>query len=195
MRLNPRRIPGCWDDGFALDVHTTASEFLGHDEYGNPQFETTRSEIGELVYQLKYRNDRSALGPIASAVCDFVRRWRPGIDLIVSAPPSRQRPVQPLFELAEAVGKLLGLPVDLRSVRKVAETPELKNVYEYSKRLELLEGAHAIEGAALRGRRVLLLDDLYRSGATLNTVARLMKETGGAAAVFVLTLTRTRTST
>ena len=60
------------------------------------------------------------------------------------------------------------------------------------KRLELLGGAHSIEGDALRGRRVLLLDDLYQSGATLNAIARLLKEAGGVSAVFALALTRAR---
>ena len=74
-------------------------------------------------------------------------------------------------------------------MRKIKETPELKNV-DYAKRLELLEGAHSVEGDPLRGRSILLLDDLYQSGATLNAVARLLRQTGGASAVFVLALTR-----
>ena len=68
----------------------------------------------------------------------------------------------------------------------------MKNVDYDPKRFELLRGAHSIEGDALRRRRVLLLDDLYRSGATLNAVASLLKEEGGVSAVFALALTRTR---
>jgi predicted amidophosphoribosyltransferase len=81
--------------------------------------------------------------------------------------------------------------VDKTSVRKTKATPELKNV-DYAKRLELLAGAHDVEGSALAGRRILLLDDLYQSGATLNAIARLLKDTGGAAAVLALALTRAR---
>jgi hypothetical protein len=57
---------------------------------------------------------------------------------------------------------------------------------------ELLAGAHAVEGAALRGQRIPLLDDLYQSGATFNAIARVIKEQGGASAVFALALTRAR---
>ncbi len=86
---------------------------------------------------------------------------------------------------------LLNLPVNKTSVRKIKATPELKNV-DNAKRLELLGGAHSIEGGGLRDRRVLLLDDLYQSGATLNAITLLLKEAGGVSAVFALALTRAR---
>jgi hypothetical protein len=97
--------------------------------------------------------------------------------VIVPTPPSKSRAVQPLFQIADEVGRLLSLPVDKTSVRKTKVTPELKNV-DHAKRLELLGEAHSIQGEALRGQRVLLLDDLYQSGATLNAIAS-SKGSGG----------------
>ena len=191
MQLNPRPLQGTWDDGCVLDRHVTSSEFVGYNESGHPQFESTRTELGELLYRLKYRGDQSAVAPIAQAACDFVRGWNPGIDIIVPASPSKNRAVQPLFQIAHELGRLLDLPVDKTSVRKTKATPELKNL-DYAQRVELLKGAHAIEGEGLKGQRVLLLDDLYQSGATMNALARLIKESGGASAVFALALTRTR---
>lgn len=189
------RIPGPWDDGFALDFHTSSSVFVGHDATtGHPVFETQRPELGERLFQLKYRGDRSAVAPIAEAAAGFLRSWSPGIEVVVPAPPSRARSIQPLIEIAAALGGLLDLPVEAASVRRIRETPELKDLYEYGQRLEALAGAHTIDGDSLRGRRVLLLDDLYRSGATLNALTRLVRAEGGASAVFALALTRTRSS-
>jgi predicted amidophosphoribosyltransferase len=168
-----------------------SSEFLGYNEYGHPQFETTRTELGELLYQLKYQGDRSAIAPIVQVACRFVREWNPGIDVIVPAPPSKMRGVQPLFEIADELGKLLRLPVDKTSVRKTKKMPELKNV-DHDQRVNHIRGAHSIDVRSLRRRRVLLFDDLYQSGATLNAIARLLKEAGGATAVFALALTRAR---
>jgi predicted amidophosphoribosyltransferase len=191
MQLSPKQVHGNWDDGFTLDTHIQSSQFTGYNDYGHPQFDTVRTELGELLYRLKYKGDLSAVAPIAEAAVDFLRQWNPGIDSIVPAPPSRTRLIQPLFQIADEIGSILNLPVDKGSVRKIKETPELKNV-EYAKRFESLSGAYAVDEDALRGRRILLLDDLYQSGATLNATACLLKGAGGAIAVFALALTRAR---
>ena len=150
MQLNPRPVRGTWDDGRTLDLHILSSEFVGYNEYGHAQFESTRTELGELLYRLKYKGDQSAIAPIAQAACDFVRGWNPGIEVIVPAPPSKSRAVQPLFQIADELGRLLSLPVDKTSVRKTKATPELKNV-DHTKRIELLGGAHSIRGRCLEG--------------------------------------------
>lgn len=190
MQLNPQQMKGVWDEGYTLDRHVESSEYIGEDEHGNPQFETTRTELGELLFQLKYRSDVTAVEPIATAAAGFIRTWQRRIDFIVPVPPSRSRAIQPLFQVADALGRLLKLPVDRRTLRKTRNTLQLKNV-DPDKRLEILVGAHALHGSALKGRCILLLDDLYQSGATLNAVAQVLKD-GGASAVFVLALTRAR---
>ena len=194
MNINPRRILGFWDDGFSLDVHTTDSVLLGHDEFGHPEFDTRRTELGERLYQLKYRGDRSAVASLAEVAAGFVRSWNPGVNIIVPVPPSRHRQFQPLLAVAEHLAKRLDLPFDATSVQKVKKVPELKGVFDLSKRTELLAGAHDLQGATFQDRRVLLFDDLFRSGATMNAIAKLLRSVGGAAAVFALTLTRTRTA-
>jgi competence protein ComFC len=50
-RINPRKLSGPWTEGYALDLHTASSEFLGYDEFGHEQFNTERTEVGELVYR------------------------------------------------------------------------------------------------------------------------------------------------
>ena len=85
--INPKRIAGSWTEGFALDFHTLSSEYIGDDEYGHPQFDTKRSEIGELLYKLKYREDKSVLGDLVTTVSQFIKSTNWPVDLIVSVPP------------------------------------------------------------------------------------------------------------
>lgn len=94
-KINPLRIDGPWADGRVLDLHSSGSEFLGYDEYGHEQFDTRRTDVGELLYRLKYRNDLSAVDEIGAVAEKFIRSRRINFDVIVPAPPTRSRRVQP----------------------------------------------------------------------------------------------------
>lgn len=190
--VNPRQIPGRWREGFALDLHTTASVFLGHDEYGRAQFDTTRSEVGELLYRLKYSNDQTVVAELADAAANFIRQRAQQLDVIATVPPSRQRQVQPVHLLAAEIGRLLRLPFDQGLVTRVTQGPELKGIFDYNERAEALAGAYAAASTA-RGRAILLFDDLYRSGASMNAVAESLYGQG-ARDVVALALTQTRSN-
>jgi len=43
ISFHPVRIPGRWREGYALDLHTVQSTFLGDDAYGHARFDTERS--------------------------------------------------------------------------------------------------------------------------------------------------------
>lgn len=191
--MNPMRIPGRWPEGFVLDYHTTGSTYLGDDQYGHPVFDTTRTELGELLYRLKYQSDITVVAALAGAAEEFLRSWNPGLTLVVPVPASRKdRPIQPVVVLAEELGRRVGLPVRADAVSRVKELPELKNVYDYDTRVRLLSDAHQVKTSVTTGQVVLLFDDLYRSGATMNAVTRTLYDLGGVSDVFALALTRTR---
>ncbi len=196
VKIDSMKLPGPWTDGYVLErQHTLSSEFLGHDSFGNPQFDTKRSELGELVFRLKNRNDKNTLDPIAETAVKFIEGWAPPFDLIVPVPPSRKRlAYQPVVEIAKAIGRRLSKPVNLTAVKKIKDTPELKNVFDYQERRKLLQGAFNVDRDVASRKRILLIDDLYRSGATAAVVAQDLLDSG-AAAVYMLAMTKTRTRT
>jgi len=112
--------------------------------------------------------------------------------VLVPVPPSRKRTFQPVRLLAKGIGKALGIDVCLDCIVKVKDSPELKDIFDFDKRMSILRSAFKICESNVAGRSVLLFDDLYRSGATLNAVAVLLRKKGTAKNLYVLTLTRTR---
>lgn len=178
VNVHPMKIPGRWRDGYALDHHTLSSTYLGDDEFGHAQFDTKRSDIGELLYHLKYKSDASAVASIVETVASFVASWNPGADLIVPVPPSRPRPSQPVLVLADALAKRLSLPCAESCVTRTREVPELKSVYDYDERIRLLANTHAVDKAQVQGR----------------TITAALYDEGAAADVFALTITRTRSN-
>ena len=193
VAYQPKKIPGRWRGGYALDVHTVSSSYLGDDEFGHSRFETIRSEMGELLYKLKFGRDQTVVPVIADALEKFVKDWNPGIDVIVPVPPSSERTFQPVIVLGDELEHRLGIAV-VKCIKKVKDTPQLKNVADLDERLRILEGVHEVDSAGIRGKRILLFDDLYRSGATMNAITDILYDHGGAAEVFALTVTRTRSN-
>jgi predicted amidophosphoribosyltransferase len=86
----------------------------------------------------------------------------------------------------------LDVPLYANYLIKVKQTPELKNMFDYQQRLEALGIAFSVRNLSLKGKNVLLFDDLYRSGATMHAVTQVLYEKGQVSKVFVLALTKTR---
>jgi len=178
-------------EGYALDIQVVSSNFIGYDEFGHPRFDTTRSEIGEHLYKLKYGNESASIDPIVETIAQFVRSWKIQIDLIIPVPPSNlKRTSQPLLELARALGAKMGIPLCEDCLVKVKGTAQLKNIQDYQARVKLLENAFTVATEQTRGKNVLVFDDLYQSGATLHEIARILSGVGLVSNVYVLAVTR-----
>jgi predicted amidophosphoribosyltransferase len=192
MMLHPQGVTGPWKAGIVLDWHTVASQVIGQNEFGHPIFDNTRSEIGELLYQFKYRGDQSALQKILSATVEYLRERAKGrFDLIVPVPPSN--PTRTVTnQLAKGLAIGLGTGFSATALVKSKNTSELKSVSDPEVRKQILEDAFRADNQQVASKTVLLVDDLYRSGATLEAATAALTTQDGAKSVYVLTVTRTR---
>jgi len=188
-QVSPVEIKGKWRKGFALDRHVVSSEFLGYNEAGHPQFDNKRSEIGELIYRLKYQNDQSAIDPLVEVAVAYLKEWNPGMNAVVPVTPSRERKVQPVVTIGAAIARKLDVEFGGDWISRTGKVPELKNV-KHDERVRLLQGAHTVEQKKVKGRKVLLLDDLFQTGATMNAITETLLKQGEAAEVYALALTR-----
>ena len=146
VEIHPRRVAGPWLDGYALDVHTTSSEYIGDNAYGHPEFATTRSPMGELLYRLKFRGDQTTVELIVETVAAFLASWNIQIDAIVPVPPSNaSRKNRPVIEVATAISARTEIPLCESCIFKIKRTAQLKNVFDRDKREELLADAFGVE--------------------------------------------------
>jgi predicted amidophosphoribosyltransferase len=112
------------------------------------------------------------------------------IDGILGVPPSTTRKFQPVGVIVKRMSEILALPDLSKKLRKTKATKSLKNLLDPRERAKELAGAFAFDREQ-QIRRVLLVDDLYRSGATAGEVARTMKR-AGVSKVYLVTATKTR---
>jgi competence protein ComFC len=192
VKLSPVRLVwGPWDDGYTLDRHTISSVPTG-DPY---RWDTKRTELGQLVYELKYGKNWGALELIVETAEDFIRnQWEglPTLECIVPAPPSvSARGLQPVIEIARALAGRLDIEVCENAVVKIRPTSQMKNVGDWAQRRQTLREAIQRGTGNVEGKRVLIFDDLMESGSTLTRVTDVLRS-AGATEVYALALTRTR---
>lgn len=190
-KVNPQRLEGPWFEGFVLDIHTVSSQPIGQGPTGRTLFDTTYSDIGSLLYKLKYQQDASVVPAIVEAAAKFWEPARTGIDLIVPVPASTARAVQPVQQLAAGLSAALNIPV-ADCIKTTRAPTRLKDVSDPEKRKELLNGLYAVDPGVTAGKRVLLVDDLYRSGSTMKAIAEVLASVGQAGSVRAFAITRTR---
>ncbi len=187
LRCRPIKVTGPWKIGYALDEHTISSI-----PDGAGGFLTVRTEIGQLVYDLKYGRKRVNASKIARAMADWIhRKYRHHeIDYVLAAPPSERRPYQPVPSIVKRLSEILAVEDGSARLQKVRNTRSLKQLSDQSERRKELTGAFSAS-IDFKGRKVLIVDDLCRSGETVSEIARTLKA-AGAKEVLLITATKTR---
>ena len=117
-----------------------------------------------------------------------------GADVILPTPLSRQRRHERGFNQAEliaaSVSRSAGIPVDSLSLSRKRHTPMHRIAMDDRARELTVQNAFAVVRPKLvSGKTILLVDDVFTSGATASNCARVLKKSG-AVKVNVFTLAR-----
>ena len=151
------------------------------------------SEVSRMIYSLKYKGCPDigvALGRLAAG--EFMAAgFFDGVDVIVPVPLARKRLRERGYnqsaEVAAGVSSLTGIPVDARSVcRKAFKTSQTK--LGRWERLGNVSGLFEVRRQErLLGKHVLLVDDVFTTGATVMACASAVAAVPGTT-VSIMTL-------
>lgn len=183
--------------GFDLGPGALSAEAIAHP----PVFDRARAAVifggtaRTLIHGLKYRDREELAGFIGRMMARSGGEVLEGADLLIPVPLHRWRLMQRKFNqsalLAKAVSRLSGVPVDLFALERVRATPPQVGL-SGRERLENMRGAFqvaAMRKIAIAGRRIVLIDDAFTTGATISAATRALKR-AGAVHVDVLTFAR-----
>jgi ComF family protein len=102
----------------------------------------------------------------------------------------RERGFNQAGEIATALSKLSGLTVDEWSLVRMVQTERHRAGMDERARRESVENAFEVRRPRLvRNENILLVDDVFTTGATVSACARALKD-AGASEVFILTIAR-----
>jgi len=148
--------------------------------------------LRQAIHHLKYNGRACLAEPLGSLI---VERWEKAAlpaDLIVPVPlhPARlrERGYNQSTLLAHQLAQACGLPVVEDALRRVKATlPQI--TLNAEQRKVNVQDAFEAQADLVQGRRVLLIDDVCTTGATLAACSHALKQ-AGATSVWALTLGR-----
>ena len=148
-----------------------------------------------VVQKFKYSRKVSLGKPLGRLLARGCAEFLASVDadLIVPVPlfPKRLRwrGFNQSLILGREVSRAYGIPMDPFLLLRRRETAAQTQLAENERRRNVRGAFELNAEGSVKGKSVLLIDDVYTSGATVNECSRALKQ-GGAKEVFVLTLAR-----
>ena len=167
--------PMCGEENVGGNVHKKCSKWLGMDGLTAVYTHEERVMSG-LIFRIKFEFNRGLLEEFLRSLRFEVGRK---FDAVVPVPLSRYRENWRGFNQAEVialeVGKQLGVPV-VRGLKRVRDNKQQSKVKGGRKRRENVRGV--FEVCKLKRGKVLLVDDVFTSGATMREACGKLKKAG-----------------
>lgn len=151
-----------------------------------------RPAVAQAIYQFKYHNrriyGRFFAREMVKSYESMIRQWN--ISLIVPIPISKKRKRQRGYNqagiLAKEVSRMTGIPCAQNLFVRVKDTTPQKKLGVKERRLNLMH-AFAVKDGVKLPSNILVIDDIYTTGNTMDMAAYVLKK-AGAENVFFMTI-------
>ena len=145
----------------------------------------------QVMMDFKYNNKGYLGEKLGDILYDRISLENLEIDVIIAVPVSRERLKKRGYNKSELMARRLGtrmnVPVDSKSLVRKMNTRLLRTMNPAEREIAL-KGAFGISPKAnVERKRILLIDDIYTTGATADACSKVLKE-AGALEVLVLSL-------
>lgn len=151
--------------------------------------------VRESILRFKYYRQMYFEEHLADWMIEAGRRWLDWtvVDVIVPVPlfprKERHREFNQADRLARALGRAQNVPVWSRCLRRVKETGTQTKLDAAARRANVRDAFVTRESERIAGKRFVLVDDVFTTGATLDACARILRR-AGAHDVIALTVAR-----
>ena len=149
--------------------------------------------VSAMIRKLKYHNAMDLAPILAQLLADYWKKIQWEADVVIPIPLSEKRRMQRGYNQSELIAKdfgiTVGIPCDTRALMKQQDTPHQVGL-SAEERQANLKGAFAAEPKLVRGKRILLLDDVMTTGSTFSECSDVLLKTG-AKSVYCLSVATT----
>ena len=149
--------------------------------------------IRKAIHQLKYRNLKALSPCLAELLANYLQSNPLPAEVVVPVPLHprrlRERGYNQSSLLAQELGKLINLPVIEDCLVRIKQAQPQVRTSNIEERRKNVANAFACRDDRVTDKRIVLVDDVCTSGATLESCAAALKSKG-ATSVWGLTLAR-----
>lgn len=142
-----------------------------------------RGAIVKSMYRFKYSNRRDYAAVFAKEAYEAHGAWiaRIGVQAIVPIPLHKKRKASRGYNqaalLARELGKLTGIAVDEKLLVRIVNTKPQKQLDDI-KRKNNLKNAFLVTKNIVKLNKVLIMDDIYTTGSTVDAAAEVLRRAG-----------------
>lgn len=137
-----------------------------------------------IIHEMKYNSLKGLLEPLGKILIDTLNKVKlRGSFLVVPVPLHFLRKRFRGFNQAEELGKIVAEKFDWEIINAIKKKWTFRRQVQLSgaKRRQKIKGKFNLDplfGAEIKGRRILLVDDVATTGTTLNECAKVLKKAG-----------------
>ena len=188
--------PRCMKCGRSLgkgvtSVYCADCERHGH-EYDHGYCMADYKSVARAIYRMKYKNRRQNAEWFGDQMVRKLGREILSVhpDVLIPVPLHRERMRKRGYnqaaDLARVLSVRLGIPMREDLVKRVRNTPPMKNLNDEEKRRNNMKNAFQLCGDVVKYDRIMIVDDVYTSGTTIDAVAREFRKAGVLGIFFVV---------
>lgn len=154
----------------------------------------TYSSVSDSIYRLKYMNRAAYAKTYGKLLAKEAKDWLEWIkpDALVPVPLHKKRLIKRGYnqakELADAISTEAGIPVADYLVRRLKNTVPQKLVDKKGRQINMKK-AFIVEENVVSFKRIVLIDDIFTTGSTIDSLSRALKD-AGVKEVYFLTISR-----
>lgn len=152
--------------------------------------------IRSLIWRLKFERQTAAVKPLSNIILEFLAYLNLSAEdfIIIPIPLHKKRLRYRGFNQSELIAKELikswPAVLSLNALIKTKDTNAQSHAKSWAERSENIAGCFStLDSGAIKGKNVILFDDVWTSGSTMNEAARVLKD-AGVETIIALTITK-----
>ena len=187
---------------YVSEIENLSPEYIENEisranETNNPKFKALFQYkdkiIRKAIWEIKYRNNRKIAEKFCRPFYEFIIEELSdeiafenfNNPLLIPIPSGKETIKKRGFNQCELLVKILteldnnqNFQSETKAIFKIKETIHQSETKNKSKRLKNLEGCFSADPQKVRGKCIILIDDVITTGATMKEVSKTLKEAG-----------------